>query len=142
MRISNNIKQLMAETNVALADLAGLTEVSEKTLRNYINGKTFPNERFFKNLEDCYPELNFHWLITGQGEMFSLDSSQRLVEENLKHYSISPEKEMEHAFKIAIKQHERRITLIEELLEDKREVISLLKDKVKYLKEELKKVKA
>jgi len=59
-----NLRAEMARNNIKITDIAGLLNVSEKTVRNYINGKT--NISWFDSLKiknTLFPKASLEYLF-------------------------------------------------------------------------------
>lgn len=49
---------------------------SKSTVSTYLTGKSFPNDEFFDLLNNEFPDINLHWLITGRGDKYLVDKWQ------------------------------------------------------------------
>lgn len=65
----DRLKILLKSKGLKSTFLAIKTNKANATISNYITDRSFPNEDFFRKLEEFIPDANLHWLLTGRGEM-------------------------------------------------------------------------
>lgn len=90
-RISQIIVDLEYEKLGNIADCFGITNLE---LGNFTNNMIFPSKPFdFEKFLNIYPEYNYQWILTGDGERFNIDEEtalktikQRIYEKNHPEY--------------------------------------------------------
>lgn len=75
MDISERIKMLIDEKHMSANSFAKEIGVSQRTLSNYINGRT-PSLDFVLIVLSHMSELSAEWLLRGKGSMFLSDEQQ------------------------------------------------------------------
>jgi transcriptional regulator with XRE-family HTH domain len=68
--IGQRLKFLMESLNLKVRTFAGVLDVSETNIRNYLNRDSKPSSDVLERIVRHYPEVNTLWLITGEGEPF------------------------------------------------------------------------
>lgn len=82
--LGERARYVMRVSDVKFEDVTQLTGKSQSTISTYLSNRTYPSEVFFFALKKLIPNLNFHWLITGEGEMYLGESSPSLGTEKEK----------------------------------------------------------
>lgn len=66
----DRLKAIFREKNIRSTLFSERLGKSRATVSTYLNGKSYPGGDFFELLNEEYPEINLHWLITGKGEKY------------------------------------------------------------------------
>ena len=69
MTVNQRLKQTRKYLDISQEKLARMLDLSSSTIINYEKGKSVPSIKELKVLNEVYPKLNLHWLITGDGKM-------------------------------------------------------------------------
>ncbi len=67
--MKNRIYKIMTEHGMNQKEFAEATGISTATLSNIFNGKTSANLNHAKAVSNRFPDINFMWLLSGDGEM-------------------------------------------------------------------------
>lgn len=67
--LGERARYLMRVSDIKFDQISQITGKSHSTISTYLSGRTYPSEEFFFALKKLIPDINFHWLITGEGEM-------------------------------------------------------------------------
>ena len=132
--VKERLEILLNHLNINQKELAKMAGISENTISNAKNGKNVPVLDFFNAIYKVFPNLNPAWLYMGVGEMFSTSSQLADLGDNLNtfgHHLVNAvtgrgwlkEKECNDELEKA----DREITHLKTELEDKKEIINLLK---------------
>lgn len=148
----NRLKLLFESQNLDKKGVAEILNINLKSVYNILSGKTFPSKKIFNAIGNAFPKLNFHWLWTGEGEMFdatpdSISIPEKKIERSIftsEDFAILREEKQE-----AIKQKEAYIEVLKEKLVLYEENSTLLKEvkanynkEINNLKKEIKELKA
>lgn len=68
MIIIERIKELIARKEMSETSFAKLIGVSQRTLNNYMNGRT-PSLEVLDAILSAFPEVSAEWLLRGEGDM-------------------------------------------------------------------------
>jgi transcriptional regulator with XRE-family HTH domain len=66
MTFPERLRITIEKSGLSRDEFAALTGVSRSQIFNYLKGSSEPSLSFFQNLEEHFPEVDVHWLITGQ----------------------------------------------------------------------------
>ena len=136
MQYFERIKAIIEQKKLSVSEFSKKTDIHEKSMYNYMTGKTEPAITKIEKIVIAFPDINSHWLLTGMGEMLLEESS---VEEKNKIYikahnynagnmqgdmNVTP---TECKLKLAVALVE--IGYLKEKLADKDTIISLLQNK-------------
>lgn len=121
MTFGQRLKLVIKHYRYTQDEFAGIIGTSKTNLFNYFADKTKPNIEVMAKLNRKFPDLDIVWLITGEGNMLihkdlHSDNNQNIVSEPESVYSL----------KEILKEKEKRITVLEELVEVQRETIKRL----------------
>jgi transcriptional regulator with XRE-family HTH domain len=121
--IGKRIKHLRGELNRKQSEFAEDLETTQGNISQIENGSCIPTGNFFLRMAKHYPDINFHWVITGEGsplisvagtvDLFSSNSSESVAVKRL-------EKEAAALRQEILKHQQRQATLLD-LLESKRQ---------------------
>lgn len=70
MNVSDRITELLNHYNLKAGDFATSIDVTPATISNLRNGKTSLTSSIAQKIKNTYPELNFQWILLGEGNMF------------------------------------------------------------------------
>lgn len=85
--IGQRLKELLLRYNMTNRDFSELVTVKEKQVSNWINGVSDIKPKGFFEIKEVFPDLNLHWLLTGEGEMFlAPENDPNIVQDNLSYY--------------------------------------------------------
>ncbi len=93
--IGARIKEVMRLKAIRVDDICELIGKKQPTISSYLTNRTFPNEEFFIGIVKLIPDLNLHWLLTGQTTMF-IEKEKKSIEKELQDLKIR-ENEMTQA---------------------------------------------
>ncbi|WP_052356396.1 helix-turn-helix domain-containing protein [Bacteroides timonensis] len=79
MIIIERIKELIAQKEMSETSFSKLIGVSQRTLNNYMNGRT-PSLEIIDAILSAFPEVSAEWLLRGEGNM--LKSNNNLIGSN------------------------------------------------------------
>jgi len=96
IEIGSRLKILRKKCNKNQDEFAIFIEIDKQTLLRYEKGHRSPNGLFFKKIQKKIPNINLHWLLTGEGDMYIpepvsvLDTNQtpNFAKTNNKEYNI------------------------------------------------------
>ena len=137
MEINERIREVCARKSFRQNDLVLERLGSRQTISGYWHGKQNPNFDFLKGFLKLVPELNARWLLTGEGVMFSGDVSYQT---NVAHKSTVGDMNIGSSVSsvpadnnILIENNylKKEIELKDQIIKDKNEQISLLKELIK-----------
>lgn len=75
MIIIERIKELIARKEMSETSFAKLIGVSQRTLNNYMNGRT-PSLEVLDAILSVFPEVSSEWLLRGEGKMLKSDINE------------------------------------------------------------------
>ena len=108
--------------------------VSPQTINNYFKGSSEPGFELLKNIAVNYPEINTHWLLTGEGDIIKEEYSGNNITVNKSELLSIKEYNQEN-------NSVKNMVVNEEMAEyrkkdqEKDEIIKLLKERIEDLKE-------
>lgn len=73
MSIGKRLKEYIAEKRLTQEEFSKLCQVNKQTISNIAVDKTAPSGEVLAKVAKAYRELNFNWLLTGDGPMFNGD---------------------------------------------------------------------
>lgn len=76
MNISERIVAIINHYNLKAGDFAASINVAPATISNIKNGKTGITAQIAQKITNTYPELNFQWILLGEGSMFQSNDNQ------------------------------------------------------------------
>jgi transcriptional regulator with XRE-family HTH domain len=143
--IGQRLKFLMEALNLKVRTFANALDVSETNIRNYTVRDSKPSADILERIVRQYPQINTHWLITGEGEpLLTPVPSDQSVTTNVKKNSGAIQtntgnarvvnnieledckRDLEATRKDAA-AYQREIVLLQGQLKDKEEIITLLR---------------
>ncbi|HEX8546716.1 MAG TPA: helix-turn-helix transcriptional regulator [Cytophagaceae bacterium] len=130
VKLKERLEDLLKYLDINQKEFSKFTGVSENTLSNAKKGKNMPNLEFFNAIFRVVPNLNAQWLYMGVGEMFA-DPSNEL---NHKDFSSKPAKKKDLKMEDCteeLENAEMEIEFLKNQVEDKNEIITLLKKEKK-----------
>lgn len=71
--VKQRIKKLLSEKEISVTFLAKTVGANQKTLNNQINGDTSLSTSTILLIRQVIPEIDFDWLLTGEGPMLKAD---------------------------------------------------------------------
>lgn len=71
--VKQRIKKLLSEKEISVTFLAKTVGANQKTLNNQINGDTSLSTSTILLIKQVIPEIDFDWLLTGEGPMLKAD---------------------------------------------------------------------
>lgn len=136
--MSERLKFLMSALGLKVGPFARTMGVSDTNVRNYLDRGSKPSSEFLENLIRNFDTINPSWLLTGEGEPFLPGSPQSTINtahiQNNSGIGINTgtvtleacQRELE-AVKRDAASYQREIELLKGQLEDKNEIIILLR---------------
>jgi transcriptional regulator with XRE-family HTH domain len=73
--MKDRIKNYMEYKGISAGELATLLDVQRSNISHILNGRNMPGASFIEKLLISFPDLNARWLLTGVGEMNSVDEN-------------------------------------------------------------------
>lgn len=70
--MKRQIEQLLVEHKLTSAQFADIIGVQRSSISHIISGRNKPSYDFIQKILLKYPDINANWLITGNGDMFTL----------------------------------------------------------------------
>lgn len=143
--IGQRLKFLMDSLDLKVRTFANALDVSETNIRNYTTRDSKPSADILERIVRQYPQVNTHWLVTGEGEpLLSREgTSDQSTTTNTKKNSGNIQNNTGNAQVTNIKLEEcqrdleatrkdaaayqREIALLQGQLKDKEEIITLLR---------------
>lgn len=58
--------QIINEHNSNVAELSRLLGVARRSIHRWINGTQEPMVKYLRKITQVWPDVNLHWLITGE----------------------------------------------------------------------------
>lgn len=77
MSINLRFRKVLEYSGLTAYALAKEIGVTSQTIANISTGKTTPKADILINLTKSFPQINGDWLLTGQGEMLRIQSSNK-----------------------------------------------------------------
>lgn len=71
--VKQRIKELLSKKEISVTFLAKTVGANQKTLNNQINGDTSLSASTILLIKQVIPEIDFDWLLTGEGPMLKSD---------------------------------------------------------------------
>lgn len=125
MTFGQRLKLLIKHYRYTQDEFAGIIGTSKTNLFNYFSDKTKPNIEVVAKLKKHFPDMDIEWLITGERKMLLNDDL-----EEAKQTKEAKEPKSLYGFKEIIKEKEKRIAVLEELVKIQRETIKRLEGKI------------
>jgi transcriptional regulator with XRE-family HTH domain len=145
--IGQRLKVLIFSLGMNVRSFCKAIDVSETTVRNYFNRGSSPSAEFLTKLNNTYGVVNLGWLLTGNGSIFLPDDitpnqstnitnkkNKGPVQNNTgEHASITNNVKLDdcqrdlEASRKEVAGYQREIELLKGQLEDKNEIITLLR---------------
>lgn len=72
---------LSKRKGLSQADIYKATDSNSTTVSNAFSGKHYPRIDFVQSFLRAYPDVNGHWLLTGEGQMFLGESASGYMNE-------------------------------------------------------------
>lgn len=116
MRVIDRLMEFLEISGLSNYQFEHMTDVANGYLRKQVMGKGSIGSDILQRIYVAFPELNFIWLLFGQGEMINDGNRRSLL--------FSPED--------MISMLHSRIDILEKCLSDKEEIIQHLKEKNNY----------
>lgn len=69
--MNTRLQQFLAAENISQAQFAETIGVARASVSHILSGRNKPGFDFLESMVRHYPSLNFEWLLTGQGKMYS-----------------------------------------------------------------------
>lgn len=60
-------------------DFANQLGKHKSVVSDYVNGKQNVSEIFLRKVTDLFPEINWRWILTGEGKMLSEQTQQNII---------------------------------------------------------------
>lgn len=89
---------------------------SNSTIVRIANGKVNPSYEVLKKMAEAFPEINFNWLITGEGEMLSGFKPEKKLDPT--------EREIFQYMKNQLEEQKKMIDFLMEQVRQNRETLS------------------
>ncbi|BFP39542.1 hypothetical protein FGF1_03870 [Flavobacteriaceae bacterium GF1] len=77
--ISERLKLIMDDNNLVIRTLAIKIGVSDVMMGKYVNGKSMPGFEVLQSIINAFPNINSHWLLTGEGPHLDSGNSRLKV---------------------------------------------------------------
>lgn len=74
--VKQRIRDLLAKKQISITSLSRSVGANQKTLNNQINGGTALSASTILLIKQVIPEIDFDWLLTGEGPMLKSDKSK------------------------------------------------------------------
>lgn len=74
--MKDRIQKYMDKKNINAGELATMLEVQRSNISHVLNGRNKPSATFIEKMLVVFPDLNARWLLTGQGSMLDIETSQ------------------------------------------------------------------
>ncbi len=122
MPFGQRLREVVKYYRYTQDDFAKIIGTSKANLFNYFADKTKPNIEIIARLKKEHPDLNIDWLITGEGNL--------LVNKNADHEKIDIVKESlpSYGYKELLKEKDKRIKTLEDLVDSLRDTINRLEN--------------
>ncbi|MFN3405020.1 MAG: hypothetical protein ACK40G_13045 [Cytophagaceae bacterium] len=75
-KIGKRLQQFMEKNRIGVNEMGRLTGTSGAQISNIINGRKYGVDKML-NILDRFPQLNFYWLVTGDGDMEFVGGSNK-----------------------------------------------------------------
>lgn len=120
MAFGQRLREVVKHYRYTQEEFARIIGTSKANLFNYFADKTKPNIEMIARLKDAHADLNIEWLITGNGGFLveQMENSGGLVEEPMPGYG----------YQELLKEKDKRIQTLEELVETLRDTIKRLEN--------------
>ena len=126
--IQERLEALLEHLKLNQKEFSKKTGISENTISHAKKGKHIPNIEFFNSIYRMLPNLNATWLYMGSGEMFNgtkttlQETSKSIIKKvsRIRLNEIDCNEELEKA--------EQEILYLKNQVENKNQIIELLKD--------------
>ena len=77
--IGQRIRKIMEMANLTQKEFAKTLNLAQSTVSEYISGKTTPSDKVLLLISKTF-NISYHWLKTGEGEMFEKEKGMRVEE--------------------------------------------------------------
>lgn len=69
--INERIRAIAAYYDInSYAEFARITDLGHQVVSNYFKGRQRPDVRKLSKIQEAFDEIDAHWLVTGEGDMF------------------------------------------------------------------------
>jgi len=69
--IDDRIKQILKHYGFTAAEFAERLKIQKSSISHILSGRNKPSFQFISKLANNFPEINLHWFITGEGDIFN-----------------------------------------------------------------------
>ncbi|MHA6697619.1 helix-turn-helix domain-containing protein [Chryseobacterium sp. A321] len=77
MSLNERISEIIEYTQLSASEFADAVEVQRSSISHITSGRNKPSLDFLMKVREKYPELQWEWLILGEGEMLSPTKPQQ-----------------------------------------------------------------
>ena len=122
--IGKRLRSILDKKEISIQKLSRQIDFSDKMVYNYVNDRNMPSVHFITQLVEKYPDVSAYWLLTGKGNPFVETQGVNQVaigNGNKQEVKLSDDC-LERLAAAA-----REIDLLKQVIEDKDEIIKLLK---------------
>lgn len=128
LEIKERLEEILKHLNINQKEFSKKSGISQNTISHAKKGKHIPNIEFFNSIYRMLPHINAQWLYMGMGEMFS--ETKNNIQEAGRNFmqKISKIKLNAEECNEELEKAEKEITYLKHQVEDKNEIIELLKN--------------
>lgn len=126
MSVGQRFKRIIDTSEITVQDFAKSISQSSQSIYNYIGGKTTPKVDIAEAVLKQYPNLNAHWLLTGEGNMWKEGTGDHIHQSNV---GVRNRNEVNKGMNGDLGSCLEKVKLLEKMVKDKEELIELLKKK-------------
>jgi transcriptional regulator with XRE-family HTH domain len=87
--IADRIKEILNHYGLTAAEFAERLNIQKSSISHLLSGRNKPSFSFISKLATNFPEINLHWFITGEGDIFN-QPGQNIKYENLSEKEKTP----------------------------------------------------
>jgi len=93
MNINDRFTKILEYSGFTASEFADEIDVQRSSISHIISGRNKPSLEFIVKIKNRFPEINWDWIILGQGEMLQNDSALSTSESkiNLEEENSSPD---------------------------------------------------
>ena len=124
MTIAQRLKKIMEGKELSVHEFSTILNQSDKSIYNYLSGKTTPKWDVAEAVIRAFPEVNGMWLLTGEGEMWEKDRLQEIARAQDDQTAVA---EKMQQFGEKIRDLERIIESNERTIKNQQEMIEMLR---------------
>ena len=136
--INQRLNFLLKELGMKAGAFARALDLSETTVRNYIDRTAKPSSEVLEKISNTFEQVNLVWLVTGKGEPFLTGSQSSTTQIGKFNQAGTGNKQTnsssEYQLKAALESANKEITLLREqlamkdqLIAAKEEILTLLR---------------